>query len=114
MTSTVFVTVGQALLQSKLVRLLEPILPDADLRDIGSSGAISIREDAPAGQLGAVLVAYNDAIRSIWYLALGLSCLTLLASLGMEWRSVIGQSTVDDEEAEGHEGHEKGAGLVKE
>ncbi|USP74915.1 hypothetical protein yc1106_02189 [Curvularia clavata] len=112
--STLFVTVGQALLQSKLAKLLEPILPDADLRDIGSSGAISIREDAPAGQLGAVLVAYNDSIRSIWYLALGLSCLTLLASLGMEWRSVIGQSTVDDEEAEGHEGHEKGAGLVKE
>ena len=105
---------GQALLQSKLVKLLEPILPDADLSDIGSSGAISIREDAPAGQLGAVLVAYNDAIRSIWYLALGLSCLTLLASLSMEWRSVIGQSPVGTEEAEGHEDPEKGAGPAKE
>ncbi|XP_014551206.1 hypothetical protein COCVIDRAFT_42471 [Bipolaris victoriae FI3] len=112
--STVFVTVGQALLQSKLAKLLEPILPDTDLKGIGSSGAISVREDAPAGQLGAVLFAYNDAIRSIWYLALGLSCLTLLASLGIEWGSVIGQSPTDDEELEGHESHEKVAGLVKE
>lgn len=94
--STLFTTVGQALLQSKLVKSLQPILPKANLHEIASSGATSLREGISGEQLRAVIVAYNVAIRSVWYLALGLSCLILLATLGMEWRSVKGQSPSKD------------------
>jgi hypothetical protein len=35
-----------------------------------------------------VLAAYNDSLRSVWYLALGLACSILLASFGMEWKNI--------------------------
>lgn len=90
--STLFVTVAQALLQSKLVASLRPILPNANLSEIASSGATTLREGVSGTQLRAITVAYNDAMRSVWYLALGLSFLILLSSFGMEWRSVKGES----------------------
>lgn len=105
--STVFVAVGQALLQSKLVKSLKPILPDADLSEISSSGATSIRDNATGDQLRAVLVGYNDAIRFVWYLALGLACLVLLASFGMEWRSVKGQTPLGGDDKIGGRDSEK-------
>ncbi|OAK94910.1 MFS general substrate transporter [Phaeosphaeriaceae sp. SRC1lsM3a] len=111
--STLFVTVAQALLQNQLVKSLKPILPNANLSEIATSGANSLREEASGEQLRAVLVAYNGAIRSVWYLALGLACLVLLASLGMEWRSVKGQSPVNSENHNGSEDDEKNAGQVE-
>jgi hypothetical protein len=106
--STVSVTVGQALLESQLAKSLRLILPGVNLRDIASSGATSIREEAPADQLLAVLAAYNDAIRYVWYLALGLSCLVLLAIFGMEWRSIKGHSAANADDANGNRYHARG------
>jgi len=46
-----------------------------------------------------VLQVYNDAMKSIWYVGVGMGGLTLLASLGFEWKSVKGDDKkVDDEE----------------
>jgi hypothetical protein len=50
-----------------------------------------------------VLGAYNDALRDVWYLALGLSCLTLLASFGMEWKNVKAKAATGDVEPNMHE-----------
>jgi hypothetical protein len=95
--STVFVTVGQALIQSRLVKSLRPILPDVDLSSLARGDAISIRNLASSDQLPAVLSAYNDALRGVWYLSLGLSCLVLLGSFGMEWKNIKGKKTSDSE-----------------
>jgi hypothetical protein len=88
--STIFVTVAQALLQNRLVAELEPILPGVDLTKIANSGAAFLRGATPPEILPAVLGAYNNALRGVWYLALGLSALILLASFGMEWKTVKG------------------------
>jgi MFS family permease len=97
--STIFVTVGQALIQSRLVERLQPVLSGVDLSNLAQGDAISIRNLATKEQLPAVLSAYNDALESVWYLSLGLACLVLLASLGMEWKNVKAKkSTFDDEE----------------
>jgi hypothetical protein len=57
--STIFVTVAQALLESRLIVKLGPLLPDVDLSDIANSGAGSIRNTASKDQLPAVITAYS-------------------------------------------------------
>ena len=86
--STIFVTVGQALLQSQLVKKLRPILPGVDLSSLADEGATSIRSQASRDELPAVLGAYNDSLRRIWYLALGLTAVVLVFSFGLEWKNV--------------------------
>jgi fucose permease len=94
--STLFITVGQALLQRKLVDKLKPILPNSDLSSLGDSSAASIRNLALKEQLPAVLDAYNDSLRTVWYLALGLAGLILVASFGMEWKTVKAPKPTSD------------------
>jgi MFS family permease len=86
--STIFVTVAQALLQSQLVKNVKPILPSVDLSSLADGGATSIRGQASRDELPAVLGAYNDSMRSIWYLALGLNAVVLVSSFGLEWKNV--------------------------
>jgi hypothetical protein len=86
--STIFVTVAQTLLQTRLVAQLRSVFPDLDLSTLANGGASSIRNLASEEQLPTVLNAYNDSLRNVWYLALGLACLVLIASFGMEWKNV--------------------------
>ena len=85
---SIFVTVSQTLLQNQLVQGLKPIIPNLDPSTLADGGATTLRSMVSKDKLPAVLDVYNDAIRSIWYLTLGLACLIFLASLGMEWKSV--------------------------
>ena len=98
--STVFVTVGQAILQNQLAQKLKPLLPDVDLSSLADGSATSIRNIASSDQLPAVLDAYNDSIRCVWYLALGLSCSVLLASFGMEWKNVKARKSNSSDEGD--------------
>ncbi|KAI5264016.1 MFS general substrate transporter [Aureobasidium subglaciale] len=86
-----FVTVSQTLLEHGLVSGLRNILPDLDTSTIAGAGATAIRDMVSVEQLPAVLKVYNDSMRSIWYLGLGLSCLVFFASWGFEWKSVKGK-----------------------
>jgi hypothetical protein len=96
--STIFVTIDQALIQSRLIKSLRPVFPDVDLSSLAQGDAISIRKLASSDQIPAVLSAYNDSLRSVWYLSLGLSCLVLLGSSGMEWKNVKAEKETDDGE----------------
>jgi hypothetical protein len=96
--STIFVTIDQALIQSRLIKSLRPVFPDVDLSSLAQGDAISTRKLASSDQIPAVLSAYNDSLRSVWYLSLGLSCLVLLGSSGMEWKNVKAEKETDDGE----------------
>jgi hypothetical protein len=100
--STIFVTVAQTLLQTRLVAQLRSVFPDLDLITLADGGASSIRNLASEEQLPTVLNAYNDSLRNVWYLALGLACLVLMASFGMEWKNVKTQekSLIDKKDGE--------------
>ena len=104
---SVFVTVSQTLLEKKLIEGLEAIIPNLDPSTLADGGATTLRSMVSDDKLSAVLDVYNDSIRSIWYLAFALSCLTFVASLGMEWKSVKqGKAGTDQhgEEALGYPG----------
>ncbi|KAG9950963.1 MFS general substrate transporter, partial [Aureobasidium melanogenum] len=83
-----FITVSQTLLENGLVSGLKDILPNLDPNTISGGGASAIRDMVSPDQLPIVLRVYNDSIKSVWYLCLGLSCLVFVASWGFEWRSV--------------------------
>ena len=93
---SVFVSVSQTLLQSKLVEGLKPIIPDLDSSMLANGGATSLRSMVSEDKLQSLLDVYNDSMRSIWYLCLGLSCLVFLASFGFEWKSVKEQEKSED------------------
>ena len=79
---------SQTLLENKLLQGLKAVIPNLDPSSLADGGATSLRGMVSKDMLLTVLDIYNDSIRSIWYLALALSCLIFLASFGMEWRSV--------------------------
>ncbi|KAG9857544.1 MFS general substrate transporter, partial [Aureobasidium melanogenum] len=83
-----FITVSQTLLENGLISGLKNILPGLNTRTISGGGASAIRDMVSPDQLPIVLKVYNNSIRSVWYLGLGLACLVFLASWGFEWRSV--------------------------
>ncbi|KAL9616875.1 MAG: hypothetical protein Q9160_008297 [Pyrenula sp. 1 TL-2023] len=85
---TIFVIVSQTLLENKLIQGLGRIIPNLEPSALTNGGATSLRSMVSEDELFVVLNVYNNSIRLIWYLALALSCLVFLASLGMEWRSV--------------------------
>ncbi len=93
---TIFVTVSQALLQNKLSQGLSDIIPNFDASRVTNAGAAALRTMVSADELPVVLRIYNDSMRSIWYLGLGLLCLVFLASLGMEWKSVKEKKEKED------------------
>ncbi|KAL8951919.1 MAG: hypothetical protein Q9222_002138 [Ikaeria aurantiellina] len=85
---TIFVTVCQNLLVNKLISGLEGQVEGFDPATIANQGATAVRGLVSDDQLPLVLGVYNKALQSIWYVGLALSCLTFVASLGMEWKSV--------------------------
>ena len=96
---TVFVTVCQDLLENKLIAGLAGRISSFDPATITGQGATSIRHVVRADQLPFVLELCNDSLRFIWYVGLGLSCLTFVASLGFEWKSVKEKNSQEGSEA---------------
>ena len=88
LAGAVVVAVCQTLLQNGLARRLAGLGLDIDAFAVANGGATSLRTLVPDAQLPRVLEAYNDALRDIWYLALGLAVLNFLAGLGYEWKNV--------------------------
>ena len=104
--STIFITASQTLLETKLVDGLRDIIPNLNAATLASSGATSVRNMVTKDKLPIVLDVYNRSFKSIWYLTLGLSCLSFVASLAMEWKSVKAKKDEVVEE-KGKAGEEK-------
>lgn len=85
----IFVSVGQNVLDQQLATKLANIaginISPAQIQTAGITGLFQM---VPAQLHNAVLYAYNSALRRTFLVGLILACLTILGSLGMEWRSV--------------------------
>lgn len=85
---SVLITVAQTLFQRQLLSKLTKIAPGTDTTKLIGGTAASLKDLVSPDKLHAALVAYNDSMRVIWYLALATSAVALLASLGFEWKSI--------------------------
>ncbi|KAI5458579.1 major facilitator superfamily domain-containing protein [Mariannaea sp. PMI_226] len=97
---TIFVAVSQTLLESQLIKRLTRIVPDLDPASLAGSGATSLQHLVPHDKLGEALKAYNDSMKSIWYLALGLCAVTFIGAFGLEWKSVKAEKKINEEAPE--------------
>ncbi|KZP00733.1 MFS aflatoxin efflux pump [Calocera viscosa TUFC12733] len=84
----IFISAGQSVFTTALVRNLSSTVPNISAQMIVSSGATELHNLVPQQYLAAVLVAYNDAITEAFKVALVLACLSAPAALFMEWKSV--------------------------
>ncbi|KAI1414207.1 putative MFS aflatoxin efflux pump [Hypoxylon sp. FL1857] len=87
LSGSIFLSVGQNVLDNQLLNRLSG-LPGFQPSMIEDSGATTLSSSLPAELLGPVLVAYNEALREVFKLGLCLSCLTILGSATIEWKSV--------------------------
>ena len=91
MGGAIFVSVGQNLLNSNLVKLLPEAVPTLNTTTIINTGATELRKIVPVEQLPKLLLAYNAAIRQVFICGTILTCLTVIGAAGLEWRSVKGK-----------------------
>lgn len=63
-----------------------------------NNGALGINNIVPDEYAIGVKTAYNDAIVDVCYLALSLTCLTVVGAVLIEWRSVKEEKVEDDKE----------------
>nr|OQO22595.1 hypothetical protein B0A51_11149 [Rachicladosporium sp. CCFEE 5018]OQO23627.1 hypothetical protein B0A51_10013 [Rachicladosporium sp. CCFEE 5018] len=82
----IFISVGQNILQSELVKGLQQY--GIDPLVIVTTGATEIRNLVPAAQLPEVLIVYNYALRQTFLCAVGMACAASLGAAGLEWKSV--------------------------
>ncbi|KAJ7642221.1 DHA14-like major facilitator [Roridomyces roridus] len=83
--AAVFVAVGQNVFTSRLESGLKGI--GIDPSEVLKAGATST-EGVPPEVMNSILGVYNKAIMATFYVALALSCLSLVGSLMVEWRSI--------------------------
>lgn len=84
---SIFTTVGQNVLDNQLANRLAGI-PGIDPSLIQGTGVTDLFQHIPAQYRPAVLDAYNDSLRQVFVVGVILACLSVPASLAMEWRSV--------------------------
>ena len=100
--ASVFVAVGENVLSNQLVRRLSGF-PGFDPSLVTSGGVTSLLDSLPEGMRDPALVAYNEALRTVFVVGLILSCLATLGTFSLEWKTVkkdkIAKAAAEDAKA---------------
>ena len=64
--------------------------PGFDPSQLVNLGALQLRETFGAKYADAVIVAFNDALDSVFQVGMIVACLALVAALLVEWKSIKG------------------------
>jgi len=85
-----FQTLGSA---NRLIANLKAVFPGLDPSSLlGNTGATNLQDVVPPEYLTQVLIAYNKALSSTFYVGAAMASLSVFGSLGIEWKSVKGQN----------------------
>lgn len=63
-------------------------VPGLDIKKLLTKGILDVVDAAPAELRPAVIDGYNAALVDVFYISLGLVCMTVILSLLCEWKSV--------------------------
>ena len=86
-----FISVGQNIFTNKLLTNLKHIVPGIDPALVLKTGATSLKDVIPSKYYGGVLIAYNDAIQNVFYVAVAMAVLSAFGAVFVEWKSVKGK-----------------------
>lgn len=109
--ASIFVSVGENVLGNQLVKRLTG-LPGFDPSSVTSGGATSLIQNLPASVRSSAVGAYNESLRQVFLIGLVMSCLTMIGTAGLEWKSVKKEAEAQKQSgsvAIVEEGKEKGA-----
>jgi len=84
----VILSIAQNVFLNRLTHNLTTQVPGLSPNDVLDSGALGLIDRIPVEFRDQVLVAYNGALVDVFYIALGLTCLVVVSTLGIEWKSV--------------------------
>jgi EmrB/QacA subfamily drug resistance transporter len=87
----VFISVGQNVFNNTLLKGIRSYAPKVNPDIILHIGATDLRQAFPKALIYGIQVAYNKALTRTWYIAVAMACLTVIATLAVEWRSVKGK-----------------------
>ncbi|KAJ4390722.1 hypothetical protein N0V93_004320 [Gnomoniopsis smithogilvyi] len=93
---TIWLSVAQNVLTNQLVHSLVGLVPNLDADAILAMGATGLRSAVATEYLEAVEKAYNSALTKVFFCSVALAAGALVASLGMEWRSIKKKSEPDN------------------
>ena len=85
--SAVFISVGENVFATQFLKDLAKV-PGLDYEKVLGLGATDLRNNLLGTTLKLVLIAYNHSVTRIFFVTVGLSCVALLGTAGMEWKSV--------------------------
>ncbi|KAH6654694.1 major facilitator superfamily domain-containing protein [Truncatella angustata] len=86
----VFVCAAQNVFIQELVKDLATVLPLETAKALSEVGATDLRDFVPTHLLPAVLVQYNKAITTTFYVGTAIAAVSIVPALLFEWRSVKG------------------------
>jgi hypothetical protein len=91
---SIFLSVGQNILSSKLVDRLSGLV-GLNAEAIVNTGATDLRKIVPISELGTVVDAYNYSLTRVLMMAAGLSACMILGALAVEWKSIKGKGAAE-------------------
>lgn len=86
--SAIFLPVGQNIFVKQLVERLQNLSSGIDSETIVNTGATALRGLASGGDLDNLLSDYNLALRSVFYMIIVLSSVTIIGSVLVEWTNL--------------------------
>lgn len=88
LAGAIFVSVGQNVLDTHLVSGIVGTISGIDPRTIVSTGATDLREIIPGSEMQSVLYIYNNALKQVFYVAVGMASIAAIGAFALEWKSV--------------------------
>jgi MFS family permease len=86
--AALFVSAAQNVFQNRLADNIHTSVPSLNVTSIGSTGLNDLRTLVSPNDMVTVLAAVDQSVAQTWYMAVALSCLTIVGSATMDWRSV--------------------------
>jgi hypothetical protein len=92
-----FLSLAQTTFATTLEHVLPRLAPGVDPQTVINAGASDVRAVIPKNRIEGVLLAYNEGIRNVFYLAAGTAAAVFFVCWGMGWKSVKKAKTVSPE-----------------
>lgn len=86
-----FISVAQNVFSNRLLIDVSKVVPDLNPEVVISAGATNLKTAIATGDYANVLIAYNLALQSTYYVAVALSALSIFGAVFIEWKSVKGK-----------------------
>ncbi|KAI0127010.1 major facilitator superfamily-domain-containing protein [Xylariales sp. AK1849] len=83
--NAVAISISQTIFRNRLPQLLAQYAPDVDVGAVLGAGATEVRGVVTSDQLPGLLIAYNKAVTSMFYLPIASAALAFLAGFNLPW-----------------------------